>query len=103
MRTDLLKIAALLKHPKFSEETEWRLVKVVDPSSPEISFREGPSSLVPYVELPLPLASGALEVTQLRVGPTSSPELAEDAVKLLMRSNGINAEIQRSEIPYRGR
>ena len=52
---DLLMCAALLKHPAFKEEAEWRMVSsVVKRYAPsDIRYREGRSCLVPYRELSL--------------------------------------------------
>ena len=49
---DLLRIAAILKHPSFREEKEWRIVSPVIANTAEapILFREGHAMLVPYIE-----------------------------------------------------
>ena len=108
MEAELLHIAALLKHPAFAEEEEWRLLASVltDGSHPGLRFREGRSMLVPYVEFalcddprqPLPLS-------QLYVGPTPNAPLSLRSLALFLERQGIRpAEgIQFCEIPYRGR
>lgn len=55
VESDLLKIAALIKHPSFHEEAEWRVVSQVFHNyiEPRIKFRDGASMLTPYMELPL--------------------------------------------------
>lgn len=55
MESDLLRIAAILKHPSFREEEEWRIVSPVlsDYVESPVQFREGTSMLVPYLEIKL--------------------------------------------------
>ncbi len=60
VETSLLRIGALFKHPAFREENEWRVVSPVigDLLNPEISYREGTSTLVPFVEFKLRSGAG---------------------------------------------
>ncbi|MEQ8516332.1 MAG: DUF2971 domain-containing protein, partial [Chromatocurvus sp.] len=45
---DLLRIAAVLKHPAFEEEQEWRIISpVVHSLTRQVQFREGISMLIP--------------------------------------------------------
>jgi len=55
IESDLLRIAAILKHPSFQEEEEWRIVSpaLTDYVTSPVLFREGTSMLVPYVEFKL--------------------------------------------------
>lgn len=40
---------AMLKHPAFKEEYEWRLVSLFDGPHSKICYRAGPTSVVPYL------------------------------------------------------
>ena len=55
VESDLLRIAAILKHPSFQEEEEWRIVSPVlsDLAQAPIRFREGTSMIIPYLEFGL--------------------------------------------------
>lgn len=69
----LLRIAALLKYPAFQEEEEWRAVSpiVTNYAETPVEYREGHSTLVPYIRFSLPTnPNGALELHHVFVGPT---------------------------------
>lgn len=73
---DLLRIAALLKHPSFHEEQEWRIISPSIPTDGEtpISYREGSSNLVPYMNFQLPkTVDGLLDLEHVILGPTQNP------------------------------
>lgn len=101
----LLRIAALIKHPSFKEEAEWRLVSPVlnNYVEPTIAYREGASSLVPYMEIPLPIDSnGALRIRRTIVGPSANPNLSIEAIsRFLSKENATPNEVWSSAIPYR--
>jgi hypothetical protein len=70
---DLLRIAALLKFHKFSEEQEWRVVSPVTPDymAAPIRYREGHSMLTPYMCFRLPVADDrSVDLDLVHVGPT---------------------------------
>jgi hypothetical protein len=71
-RTDLHPLALLFKHPKFSEEREWRIISsqpmTEDPPDTKeapLAFREGKSTLIPYRRVPLT----NFPLTEVVVGP----------------------------------
>lgn len=41
-------------------------------------------------------------ISEIIVGPCPHPELAIRAVQMLLESNGVKAEVKKSQIPYRG-
>lgn len=96
-------IAPIIKHAKFSEEQEWRLIsKPIDFNDPRIRFREGRSMIIPYYELKLARDNESLNIREIIIGPTPHRNLASIAVNNLLWSNHIECpSIQRSEIPYR--
>jgi len=101
---DLLMCAALLKHPAFSEEREWRVVSsVVKRYAPsDIQYREGRSCLVPYRKLSLfQKEADQMKLKEVFVGPTPNSELSMRSVGLYLSNRGISPMVANSLIPYR--
>ncbi len=108
VEADLLRIAAILKHPSFEEEQEWRIVSPVmtDCTKQPVYFREGNSMLVPYYAFDLKApASGRLSLDHVYLGPTGNSELSVKSVALfLQKQDAIPARgISDCQIPYRQR
>ena len=102
---ELLKIAALVKDDSFSEEKEWRVVSQVFTNFIEspIKFREAPSMLIPYMEMPLVDGGQKLPIGDIIVGPTPTINLSmESIVRYLNRLGVVNLSIKSCGIPYRG-
>ncbi|MBI3169743.1 MAG: DUF2971 domain-containing protein [Chloroflexi bacterium] len=115
-----LAMAPLLKHPKFSEEKEWRLI-----SKPRTifgaQFRTGKSMLIPYVTINLSgNNTGDSDMkrpikcfSDVFVGPTPNPDLSIISVENLLRVERVFPRVDSdgrpltkclvldSEIPYR--
>lgn len=103
---DALRFAApFLKHGKFSEESEWRLVaEGVTFQDSRLCHRPGASYVVPYLELGFDkLGSTAGEpIRTIIVGPTPHPNLASDSACSLLASSSFTAwKVEPSKIPYR--
>lgn len=103
---DLLRIAALLKHPSFHEEEEWRIISPVIPNNTKapIEYREGPSSLVPYMNFQLPeTPSGNLDIEHVILGPTPTPKNSMNSLShyLLKQSAKPRRGLNYCQIPYR--
>ncbi len=108
LETDLLRIAAILKHPSFEEEQEWRLVSPVISNYPEaeVYFREGRSMLVPYMKFPLSNDSqSTIELDHVFLGPTPNISLSMNSLTMCLLKNGIRPMqgIDYCQIPYRQR
>ncbi|MBK8970320.1 MAG: DUF2971 domain-containing protein [Hahellaceae bacterium] len=106
IESDLLRIAAVLKHPSFQEEEEWRIVSPVinDFINAPVKFREGTSMLVPYFEFALlGEREGILPIEHLYLGPTSSVELSMNSIRMFLAKSGINPRrgVEYCQIPYR--
>lgn len=100
----LLKTFCRIKDPFFQEESEWRLVskyyeKYTDP---EIKFREGRTTLVPYIEFPLAdIHEDGRLFEQVYVGPSPNFNLAYSAiVSFLSNKRACNITIP-SQLPLR--
>jgi len=104
---ELLAIAAILKHPSFAEEQEWRIVSPVISTIAErpIYFREGKAMLVPYYAFALHLQGQAMQLHHVFVGPTNNNDLSMNSVKLFLAQKQMlpAAGIEYCQIPFRSR
>ncbi len=108
VESDLLRIAAILKHPSFQEEEEWRVVSPVlsDLAGAPIRFREGTSMIIPYLEFRLSAGKDApLELEHLFLGPSANISISMNSLELCLASHSIRprAGISYCQIPYRQR
>lgn len=100
----LLLIAPFFKHPKFSEENELRLIFYQKKGQEkEICFREGASTIIPYVEIDLAVsAKDRLPIKEIVIGPAPNKELSKKSIEKLVVKYGIQScDVVLSEIPYR--
>jgi len=101
---EFIQLAPFLKHPKFEEEREWRIVANLktDYVKSQIKFRPGSTMIVPYIEIPLPIEAGSLVIDEVFIGPTSDRELSTASVALLLKSRNVTcSRVNCSTIPYR--
>lgn len=103
---DLLNIAALVKHPSFKEEEEWRVVSPVVKNYVEtaIAYREGISMLIPYMKLSLTFnANGPIEIQKIFLGPTPNHNLSMNSLSNYLSKNGVFPKegMFASQIPVR--
>ncbi|MFA5072947.1 MAG: DUF2971 domain-containing protein [Nitrospirota bacterium] len=108
IESDLLRIAAILKHPSFQEEEEWRIVSPVltDYVSSPVLFREGATMLVPYLEFNLALKKKKpIPLDHIFLGPTPNKNLSMNSLTMFLSKNGIAPKngISYCQIPYRAR
>lgn len=108
LESRLLRIAAVLKHPAFEEEQEWRLVSPVmdDCQDCPVAFREGVSMLIPWY----PFRLGTNETDPMRLehvflGPTPNTDLSMNSLALYLRKRGVEPRrgVEYCRIPYRQR
>lgn len=101
---ELLRALCYIKDPAFEEECEWRLIskyyeKYTDP---DIQFREGKTTLIPYIKLEL---SGIEEdgrlFEQVFVGPSPNFELSMAAVSSYLSNKKACYMTINSQMPYR--
>ena len=106
IEADLMTICALLKHPSFAEEQEWRLISptFTTTASAPIAFREGKAMLVPHYLFDLEL-DGRVNLDHVFVGPTPNATLSVNALMHYLTNKGAKPlnGISDSEIPYRPR
>jgi len=102
----VLRICALLKHPSFVEESEWRAVSQAHPNYviPPIKYRLGKSFLIPYIELPLAQPGEGLQMPHVIVGPTPTANLSMASISMYLSKYASTTKppsVQNSQIPYR--
>lgn len=108
IESDLLRIAAILKHPSFREEEEWRLVSsvVTDFMEAPVLFREGTSMLVPYIQFSLKDEDESLiRLDHIFLGPTPNITISMNSLTMFLSKNGIQPKngISYCQIPFRAR
>lgn len=97
-------IAPRFKDQAFSEEKEWRLISpVIDFMDGSVEFRQGKSSLIPYIKFSLiPANSNKIPISKIYVGPTPDPELAKLAVtNLLYKLRALSKRVELSKVPFK--
>lgn len=107
VEADLLRIAAILKHPSFREEKEWRIVSpvIANEADAPIRFREGHAMLVPYIEFDLRLDDRPMALDHLFLGPTANINISMNSLNMFLEKNGIHPKrgIDYCQIPFRQR
>jgi hypothetical protein len=108
----LHRLALAFKHPKFSEEREWRVIPDVRmdkapaypvPGEPKLEFREGRSMLVPYHRVALRDTQGNFPLSEIVVGPNPNPKQSERSAQSLLDSDRdlARVRVRSSDVPYR--
>ena len=102
--SEFIKLAPFLKHPKFKEEREWRILASLktDYVTSLINFRPGNGMVVPFIEIPLPMEADRLLINEVFIGPTNERQLSMASVDLLLKSRNVNCKkVNCSTIPYK--
>lgn len=87
-------IAAILKHPAFREEREWRLVSnVLKPT--DLEYHAGRSILTPFHSFELAKDGERMPIRGAVVGPSANQELASHGIRNLL------GDATLSGVPYR--
>jgi hypothetical protein len=96
--------AAMIKHPNFSEEREWRMLSgPLEIHHPQVSFREGVSMVTPYFNFKLENEENRFSLFEVVVGPTPHKELAQRSVSMLVQAENLDkVKIRSSTVPFRG-
>ncbi len=94
-------IASTIKNNPFEDEREWRLVTKPLGPNPIIKFREGTSTIIPYIPIDI-TRTKHFPVTQIIIGPTSHKQLAKKAIDSLLSCRDIEScNVDASKISYR--
>ena len=94
--SDFYQLLALIKHPSFSEEKEWRIISTLKTDHEGCELRMGKSMLIPYVTLSLP-DTGMFKSVML--GPSEHTKLSVASLRSYLR-NHCNY-VDHTDIPYR--
>ena len=101
----LLKVSALIKHPAFKEEREWRAISPIQPSYVDHppSYRAGRMTLIPYKPFGLSSPGSRMQLSQVFLGPTPQNNLAMNALSTFLSSSGVSPKMGpfASQLPYR--
>jgi hypothetical protein len=105
---DLLRIAAILKHPSFEEEQEWRIVSpvITDCHDPSVDFREGWAMMIPFYRFRLQDAQGQhMQLDHVFLGPTNNVELSMNSLELYLERMQTRPRrgVSYCQIPFRQR
>lgn len=86
----------LVKSEAFSEENEWRILRINDKKYTEADFYSRGSTIVPYTLLDLPCNS----IREIILGPKNNTP--PDVVKMMLENNGFKTtSVKISEASYR--
>lgn len=100
---------SFIKNPNFFEEQEWRMVARRVRTDPDLGFRPGEGTLIPYctiaLEKPdkteLSADKGDSPIQEIVVGPAADFDRSSQSIQHFLETSGITARIQRSASPYR--
>lgn len=105
LRKSILLLASHFKHPAFEEESEHRIVVLLNfMPDDKVKFRQGRFSIVPYIDIKI---ENIEVIKKIIIGPTHRKDLAERGLRCFLETTLdlpyflIGIEIEKSEIPYR--
>jgi hypothetical protein len=106
IESDILLLTAVLKHPSFEEEAEWRVISpsFAEQDCPEVKFREGSSMIVPYISFSL-IFEQALAVRHVYLGPSPNSRNSMNSLRMFLQRHDtqLSDGISYCDIPYRRR
>lgn len=91
--------AALTKHPAFSFENEWRIVRTASCLS-QLNFRvNSHGSVIPYINIKLPVNC----FKKLYIGPCCENSYQKEIVEKMLSNKGLqHCKVIKSRVPYKG-
>ena len=95
--------APMIKHPKFKEEREWRLLYPFnDEAIPRMRYLQRSSMLTKHVPIRLMMQDGKprLPLKSVVVGPCRHVDISKISVGDLLKTYGYSAPVFTTEIPY---
>jgi hypothetical protein len=110
MRTEIFQVAATIKNHHFSHEQEVRFISpVVDLNDPAVKFREGRTTLIPYVDFPIssPTNVQPIVLREVVIGPSPAISLTNSSVTAMIQQQAHLGKVAQSwsvnvsDIPYR--
>lgn len=91
--------AALTKHPAFSFESEWRIIRHASSLS-QINYRINKvGSVIPYITIKLPVNC----LKKLYIGPCCENPFQKEIMEKMLSCKGIEScKVIKSKVPYKG-
>jgi hypothetical protein len=102
--SDLLQVAATIKHDAFAREREVRFISpVIDIGDHSVRYRPGRTTRIPFVEFALAAGEDSLSIHEIMVGPGPAQHSLRLSVIDALKQNRVNGPcvLSVSEIPYR--
>lgn len=100
LNAHLLAYAAMLKHPSFKGEREWRISGLFN--CERFEYRPGSSMIIPYYSIPLDADGVPFRIEEVVVGPAPYPEQSSRSVESLLLKCGLtDVRVDMSTVPYR--
>jgi hypothetical protein len=102
--SDLLQVAATIKHEAFEQEHEVRFISpMISIGDHRIAYRQAKTTPVPYVEFHLADSTEELMLHEIMVGPGAQQELVRAAIAERLKHERIASPctLSLSQIPYR--
>ena len=100
LNAHLLAHAAMLKHPSFKGEKEWRISGLLN--CERFEYRSGTSMIIPYYSIPLATDRVPFRIEEVVVGPAPYPEQSSRSVESLLVKYGLmDVQVDTSTVPYR--
>jgi hypothetical protein len=107
---ELTYIAPIIKHPAFSAEMEWRLLRQLrEPDLPNLKYRQRQSMMARHLPLALrlpyaPAGSRLLPISGVLVGPSRHKDLSVVSVATMLRTIGYPEQVYKnvkpSQVPF---
>lgn len=100
----LLTLVPLLKHPGFSEEAEWRIVRGIEAGDHPTEFRVSRGAVIPFQRIYLAGDTGRLPIAEVVIGPSlDARDQTYSATRVLLDQHGLQScDVRISQISYRG-
>lgn len=97
-------LAPLIKHPKFFEEHEWRLVRQLRPNEhTKLTYRSKSTMIARHLPLKLSEPDKILPITKIIVGPSRNKNVSRISVGDLLKSSLYpdgKVQVVESEVPF---
>lgn len=91
--------SALVKHPAFKFEREWRIIETSKKSN-DIHYKtNAKGELIPFIEIRIPIS----KLSRLVIGPCCDNPFQKRTIEELLRKIGMkNCKVIQSKVPYKG-
>jgi hypothetical protein len=101
--SDLLQVAATIKHEAFAQEHEVRFISpMIDITDNRIAYRSGHATRIPYVEFQLAVQPEDLVLHEVMIGPGAAQERSRLSIAAALKEAGVGSyAVTVSGIPYR--